>query len=271
MTRCPASRQGTGWAITWGAAIGVLGGLIGLGGAEFRLPVLLSFFRLPASQAVALNLVVSLVTVVFALVFRTGLAGLGSYAPYAPVVLNLLIGSLVGAFAGTYLAARIADRTLTRVIGVCLAGLSILLMSHALIEGAPVAALAEAPRFVAGLAAGVVIGLASSLLGVAGGELIIPTLILLFGIDVKLAGSLSLIISVPTLLVGLLRYHALRRTHGILFQARITLGLAGGSIGGALVGSALLRHVPGSLLTVFLGMILLVSAVRLFIHRDTHQ
>ena len=35
----------------------------------------------------------------------------------------------------------------------------------------------------------------ASLLGVAGGELLIPTLVLLFGLDLKLAGSVSLAIS----------------------------------------------------------------------------
>ena len=44
----------------------------------------------------------------------------------------------------------------------------------------------------AGALAGLVIGIVASLLGVAGGELLIPTLVLLFGIDIKLAGSLSL-------------------------------------------------------------------------------
>ncbi len=34
-----------------GAAVGALGGLIGLGGAEFRLPLLLGVFALAAHQA----------------------------------------------------------------------------------------------------------------------------------------------------------------------------------------------------------------------------
>lgn len=33
------------WAFAWGALVGILGGLIGLGGAEFRLPVLVSIFN----------------------------------------------------------------------------------------------------------------------------------------------------------------------------------------------------------------------------------
>ena len=54
-----------------GAAIGVLGGLIGLGGAEFRLPLLLTIFGYATLPAVVVNLVVSLVTVVFSFIFQT--------------------------------------------------------------------------------------------------------------------------------------------------------------------------------------------------------
>ncbi len=38
-----------------GALIGTLGGLIGLAGAEFRLPVLIGAFRFAALEAVILN------------------------------------------------------------------------------------------------------------------------------------------------------------------------------------------------------------------------
>ena len=37
----------------------------------------------------------------------------------------------------------------------------------------------------------------------AGGEFLIPTFVLLFGADIKLASSLSLAVSLPTMLVGL--------------------------------------------------------------------
>src|SRR5688572_11913593 len=59
-----------------GAAIGVLGGLIGLGGAEFRLPLLLTVFGYTTLPAVVVNLVVSLVTVVFSFIFRLSTIGL---------------------------------------------------------------------------------------------------------------------------------------------------------------------------------------------------
>lgn len=58
-------------AFSWGGAIGVLSGLIGLGGAEFRLPVLVGRFRLAALEAVIINKAISLMVVVAALVFRS--------------------------------------------------------------------------------------------------------------------------------------------------------------------------------------------------------
>jgi uncharacterized protein len=57
-------------ALLYGAPIGLLGGLIGLGGAEFRLPVLAGVFGYAARRAVALNLAISLIMVVSALLIR---------------------------------------------------------------------------------------------------------------------------------------------------------------------------------------------------------
>ncbi len=60
-----------------------------------------------------------------------------------------------------------------------------------------------------GVFAGFIIGAVAALMGVAGGELLIPTLVLLFGLDVKVAGSVSLAVSLPTMLMGFARSEAL--------------------------------------------------------------
>jgi len=72
--------------------------------------------------------------------------------------------------------------------------------------------------------------LARCSLGVAGGELRIPTLILPFGAEIKLVGSLSVAISLTTMAVGLIRHSrdntfpqkewALRARHGRRFHCR---------------------------------------------------
>ena len=75
MTSTARAHSGKGFVV--GTLIGILGGLIGLGGAEFRLPVLIGVFRFPTLEAIIFNKAMSLVVVMAALVFRvkTGSAG----------------------------------------------------------------------------------------------------------------------------------------------------------------------------------------------------
>ena len=65
-----SSKRNAPTAFLGGAVIGALGGLIGLGGAEFRLPLLIGAFGFPALQAVILNKAMSLIVVASALPFR---------------------------------------------------------------------------------------------------------------------------------------------------------------------------------------------------------
>ena len=62
--------------------------------------------------------------------------------------------------------------------------------------------------------AGSLIGVFAALMGVAGGELLIPTIVLFYGTDIKIAGSLSLLVSLTTMLVAFARYRCSVRTSG---------------------------------------------------------
>jgi uncharacterized membrane protein YfcA len=92
---------------------------------------------------------------------------------------------------------------------------------------------------------GLAIGLVSSLLGVAGGELIIPTLVFGFGVGIKTAGTASLLISLPTVVVGLVRY-ASRGSLSDRDSLRETVAPTGvGSVIGALIGGGARWNRPG--------------------------
>ncbi|MDI4664682.1 sulfite exporter TauE/SafE family protein, partial [Xanthobacter autotrophicus] len=106
-----------------------------------------------------------------------------------------------------------------------------------------------------------------SLLGVAGGELLIPTLVMLFGADIKLAGSLSLAISLPTMVVGFARYSQDRSFAVLGRNRRFLVIMAAGSVAGSLLGGQLLGLVPSEILLPGLAVILLVSAVKVWQHR----
>ncbi|HKP24013.1 MAG TPA: TSUP family transporter, partial [Dongiaceae bacterium] len=103
-----------------GAVIGSLGGLIGLGGAEFRLPLLIGPFRFAALEAVILNKAMSLVVVTTALVFRTRTVPVEAVAAHWPIILNLLAGSLIGAWFGAGWAVRAKSQRLYKIIAVLL-------------------------------------------------------------------------------------------------------------------------------------------------------
>jgi uncharacterized membrane protein YfcA len=249
-----------------GAVIGALGGLIGLGGAEFRLPLLIGAFRFAALQAVILNKAMSLVVVSSALPFRAAAVPFGSVAAHWAVIINLLAGSLIGAWFGAGWATRLASQTLYRVIAVLLLGIAIVLViGHDTADTG--AMLAGTSQMAAGVAAGFLIGIVAALLGVAGGELLIPTLVLLFGIDIKLAGSLSLAVSLPTMLVGFARYSRDRSFVVLAENRRFVLVTAAGSIVGSFIGGRLLGLVPNTILLPLLTVILVLSAVKVWKHK----
>lgn len=249
-----------------GALIGTLGGLIGLGGAEFRLPLLIGLFRFWGLEAVILNKAVSLVVVATALPFRAASVPFADIAAHWPVILNLLAGSLIGAWVGAGWATKMKSETLYRVIAILLVLIAaVLLFAHNAKTGAP--ALTGGMLIASGIVAGFVIGVIASLLGVAGGEFLIPTLVLLFGADIKLAGSLSLAISLPTMLVGFTRYSRDQSFSVLGKNWRFLLVMAAGSIAGTLIGGLLLGMVPNAILLPMLSAILVISAVKVWRHQ----
>ncbi|MBU69941.1 MAG: permease [Cupriavidus sp.] len=248
-------------AFVGGTLVGVLGGLVGLGGADFRLPLLLVVFGFAALQAVILNKAMSLVVVTAAFVFRSAAVPLVEVASNWTTVANLLAGSLIGAWSAAGWATRWQGATLQRVIAALLLVVAVVLLfghesdaKHPALEGAWLIA--------AGVAAGLLIGAVASLLGVAGGELLIPTLVLLYGVDIKLAGSLSLAVSLPTMVAGFARYSRDRSFTVLRANRAFVLSMAAGSIFGAAIGGLCLGAVPVNVLLPGLAVILIVSAVK---------
>ena len=265
-TLLPPPARSAAPAFAGGAVIGALGGLIGLGGAEFRLPLLIGVFQFAALQAVILNKALSLVVVASALPFRAATVPFSAIAANWPIIVNLLAGSLLGAWFGAGWATQLASKTLYRVIAIMLGLIAVVLvLGHD--AAASGALLTGAAQMVAGVIAGLIIGIVAALLGVAGGELLIPTLVLLFGADIKLAGSLSLAVSLPTMLVGFARYSR-DSSFAVLGENRkFVIVMAAGSIVGTFIGGRLLGLVPTPVLLPLLAIILVLSAVKVWRHQ----
>ncbi|WP_405830168.1 MULTISPECIES: sulfite exporter TauE/SafE family protein [unclassified Streptomyces] len=248
-----------------GAAIGVLGGMIGLGGAEFRLPLLIGLFGFAALSAVILNKAMSLVVVLVALPARLAAVPAAEVAARWPVAVNLLAGSLLGAWAGATWAVRMRSSTLYKVLAALMVLMAAaLLLTHATtLDALALPLWAQVP---CGVVAGFGIGVVAAIMGVAGGELLIPTIVLLFGVDIKTAGSLSLLVSLPTMLVAFARYSRDGSFAVLGANLRFTLVMAAGSVAGAVLGGLLLGVFPDLVLIPVLALILLVSSAKLARH-----
>lgn len=251
-------------AAAWGVPVGLLGGLIGLGGGEFRIPVLLRRFGLTPGQVVPLNSVISLVTLAASLAFRARQLTLAPLAPHGADIAALTAGGLLAALLGAGLVARLSDHRLHQAIVILLVGIGLLLI----VEGFAGAAFRldilpdpAVPRAAAGIALGAAIGLVATLLGVAGGELLIPTLVFIHGMDVKAAGSASLAISIVIVAAALLRYARLGRLPPRAHAGGIGLPMGLGSIVGAALGAVLVAAAPADALKIVLGLVLLAAAV----------
>jgi uncharacterized membrane protein YfcA len=252
-----------------GCTVGVLGGLIGLGGAEFRLPLLIGAFGFVALEAVIMNKAMSLVVVLTALPARLIAVPLGDVASHWTVIANLLIGSLVGAWLGATWAIRMRTAILYRTLAVLLVLISLVLLANEF-GTVPTPDLSDGVRFILGIAAGTLIGMVAAVMGVAGGELLIPTIILLWGLDARLAGSLSVAVSLPTMLVAFARYSQDQSFAVLRRHVGFVVSMAVGSVVGTLVGGLLLGVVSTEVLVPLLAVLLLWSAYRVDQHA-THS
>jgi uncharacterized membrane protein YfcA len=248
-----------------GAIIGVLGGMIGLGGAEFRLPLLIGVFGFAALQAIIMNKAMSLIVVITALPARLVAVPVGELSPHLYIVLNLLTGSLIGAWIGAHWATMLKSKTLFRIIAVLLVLIAVLLFVTHFFPVDPLD-IPATPRTAFGIVAGILIGLVAALMGVAGGELLIPTIVLLYGTDIKIAGSLSLAVSLPTMLVAFARFSR-DKSFSVLAQSkRFLIAMTLGSITGTIVGGLLLGIVPNLVLIPLLVLLLLLSSIKVWNH-----
>lgn len=255
---CPFFRRAFGWCVP----IGGLGGLIGLGGGEFRLPVLMHVVGFDPKSAVPLNLMISLITLAFALIARGTTLSILSVEPHLPEIVGLVSGGVVSAAYGASLVHGLASKRLVQVIAFLLAGIGLLLLIEAVnpVRSVGLVPQDQAIRFIAGSTLGIVIGLVSSMLGVAGGELLIPSLIFVFGVEIRTAGTASILISLCLITVGLWRYWRLGAIPQGRGVQRIAIAMSLGSIIGAVLGGLAVGLAPVEFLKVFLACVLLAAA-----------
>lgn len=244
-----------------GLLIGFVAGLIGVGGGEFRIPVLLQLLNIAPHQALPVNLLVGLFTVAMSLWKRIAIEPIP--ADLLAMAVAMVLGSLPGGYIGAFAAKKSSARLLKKILIAFLfvTGFRLLITPFFPISSNIVfAGLTTLPLAVI---FGFLIGIICGLLGVAGGEYRIPSLMFLFGLGLKSAGTISLFVSLPTIAIALVKHIK----NGFFLRQNISISLSMGicSVIGAYYGAAFHNVIDETLLKVFFGFILIAATVRMFV------
>lgn len=109
---------------------------------------------------------------------------------------------------------------------------------------------------------GICAGILSGLLGIGGGVLMVPALVLIMSFAQKSAQGMSLAVMVPMALVGAIRYWR----NGDVNMDFLVVGLiVCGSLTGVLIGTELASRLPAGMLRKLFAVIFIIIAIRMFI------
>ncbi len=245
-----------GPALALGGGAGLLSGLFGVGGGSLVVPGLTGLLGVPQHAAHATSLAAILLIAPVGLV---RLAAGGAVDVGAAAVLSA--GAVLGAAGGARLAPRIPAAALRRGFGAFLLLVAVRLALGG--GGGPAGGATtggidlDVESVVVLLVLGLVSGVLSSLLGVGGGVVLVPALVLLLASSQVTAQGTSLLVILPTSLVGAV-------SHARRGYTRWRLGLLVGAGGAAtsLIGAELALRLDGRPLALLFAAFLAVTAVR---------
>jgi uncharacterized membrane protein YfcA len=234
-----------------GAIGGLLSGVFGVGGGIVMVPLLISLANMDQRRAATTSLVA---------IVPTSIAGsLGYFANgHIDLVAGLIIaaGAVVGAVIGSRLLRRIPLFWLRWLF---IALLVVVAVRMVIVEPERGAALDLDWVVVLGyLALGLVMGVASGLFGIGGGVIAVPALVAVFGVSDLIAKGTSLLVLVPTSIVGTITN---LRAQAVDARAGLVVGVA--ATAAAVPGVALALLIPPRLSSILFALLLVIAAVQL--------
>jgi uncharacterized membrane protein YfcA len=252
-------------AAVFGVITGAAAGLIGVGGGEFRIPFLLYLFGSEVKTAAGVNLLVGLFTVCVAFIRRWGQHAWAADDIILAAVFT--VTSLFGAVLGARQAHRWSSPLLRKIVCLYMLVVGAWMISEALSQTDHVLLSPQGiTKILLAALCGLAIAAVSAALGVAGGEMRIPALMYLFAMPITAAGTISLLVSIPTVAAGALTYRRLGHVPNRVLL--IAIVMAGGSLAGVIIGTSLLPLVNKHVLKGILGIILLLATAALALHRN---
>lgn len=211
-----------------GLAAGIFGGLVGLGGGVIMIPLLVDLLKFDQHKAHGTSLV--------ALIF-TGIAGALTYALRGSVdimaSLYLAVTAIFTARAGARFANALPEWKLKRSFGGFLILVSLLLLLKPYLPH-PAGYVTGWAEIVVLLLTGLFTGFISGMMGVGGGTIMVPSMVLLAGFTQYTAQGCSLLAMIPAGGAGAFTHWRLGNVNVSVLTKLIPGILVGTYIGGSL-------------------------------------
>lgn len=223
-------------AVVLGAvAIGLVLGLLGSGGSILTVPVLVYLAHVPEKMAIAESL---------AIVGTIALFGMLPHWRQGHVVWRRVALFGGGGLAGAYLGATLAQ-WIPGAVQLVLFAVVMIAAAFAMFRGRPQSDGGSERSIPAWRVAalGVVVGIMTGLVGVGGGFLIVPALVLLVGLPMHDAVGTSLAIIVLNSAAGFAKYVDVLAARGASVDWRLIALFAAVGVAGSFVGNLVGRHV----------------------------
>jgi uncharacterized membrane protein YfcA len=233
-------------------AIGVSLGLLGSGGSIITVPVLVYLLGQDEKLAIAGSLFI---------VGSIALAGSLQYVRLGMVDWrNVLVFGLPG-MAGTWFGALLSA-WVPGIVQLTLFALVMLLASYLMLRPVDLERAAGAPRASWKIAAdGLVVGVITGLVGVGGGFLIVPALVLLGGLAIHTAVATSLVIIALKSYSGFAKYLDVLADQGLVLDWPMLGIVTALGIAGSLAGAQIANRMPQEMLKRGFGIFLVVMGV----------
>lgn len=231
-----------------GVGAGMLGGLFGVGGGLIIVPGLVAWAGMERRLAHGTSLAATLPIAVASLI---------TYLVHGnvdwPVAFFLSIGAIAGAIIGTHLLRIVPKNVLIMifVITVLATATRLLLSSESNGRTDLTAALALVL-----VAVGVVTGTLAGMLGIGGGVILVPAMVVLLGMVPVVAKGTSVAVIVPTSIMGTIRN---RKHANVDIRAATIIGLFGAIM--AVVGGTIADSLSDQLSNMMFAVLLLFVAI----------
>jgi len=231
-----------------GGGAGMLSGVFGVGGGLVTVPCLVAWAGMDRRLAHGTSLAATL---------PIALAGLVTYLVHGnidwPVACFLSIGAIAGAIIGTHLLRVVPKNVLIMVFVITVLATATRLLLNSESDGRADLTVTMALLLVG---VGVVAGTLAGMLGIGGGVILVPAMVVVLGMAPVVAKGTSVAVIVPTSIMGTIRN---RRHANVDIRVAAVIGVCGAVM--AVVGATVANGLSDQLSNIMFAALLLFVAI----------